>query len=331
MPMTTLVAINTMDSLVMGCDSLATVTKTMIDPFDLISYFDSNNAFKIRVGVDGKPLLDSFDKIWGKSQSVPYYHMTHVDKLFSLSPLSMGVMCAGIAAIGDRTVKNIIAEFKSKDEYVKKHKFNHTLNSVGCRLLEFMWGYYEKVYPNDNNRPELEIMLGGYDKQKRTPGIVRINVHKNEIRDVDYDYGVFLGAQAKEIQRLVFGTDAFNKLRLMQRSNEILNKYYNLIIKDLPSGTKVKQPDDYTDELRLFNKDWDLNGIDANWSAFSEQNAIDCVDFLVNIMIRSQQFSTSMPTVGGDVHVAVIKKELGFKFVSKIELKHGDNSIPAEE
>lgn len=41
--MTTLVALNTRDALVMGCDSLGTVTKRLVNPFDLMNYFDPDN------------------------------------------------------------------------------------------------------------------------------------------------------------------------------------------------------------------------------------------------------------------------------------------------
>ena len=69
--MTTLVALNTRDALVMGCDSLGTVTRRLIDSFDLIDYFNDDAELGIKVGSDGKPLLDKFSKIYRKAQLIP--------------------------------------------------------------------------------------------------------------------------------------------------------------------------------------------------------------------------------------------------------------------
>jgi len=330
--MTTLVALSTRDALVMGCDSLGTVTRRLVDPFDLSDYFDDN--LKVKTRPDGRSLLDDFSKIYDKAEYIPYDHMTHVDKLFSLyPPLEMGLMFAGQVAIGNRTIKNLIGEFKATDKVFKGRATNYTLKSVAMRLLKFMWGYYYKEFPDERRRPELELMLGGYDKQKRIPGMIRIYVHKNEISDADYDFAIFFGGQTEGIQRLVFGTDRINKARLIGRSRSLLKRYHTLLSQELKKqGVKVrlKSPDKFGEELDLFHN-WNLKGLDANVGAFSEQNAIECVDFLVDIMIRSHQFSSQMPSVGEPVQVAVIKKDVGFIFVSKREWRLGDHAVPARE
>lgn len=331
--MTTLVALNTRDALVMGCDSLETMTRRLVDPFDLKEYFDIQKDFRLKVDSEGKPLLDEFSRIYNKSQIVPYNQIPHVDKLFSLSPLPMGVMFAGIVSIGDRTIKNLIGEFKSADPIFKSTHIDYTLSSAGNRLLEFIWKYYSEEYPDEEDRPELEFMLGGYDKGKRTPAVVRIYCDKNRIENTYYDFGVFLGGQMEEIQRLVFGSDAVNIINLTKRTDYLLRRYRELLTQQLRESKieiRLKNPQDFASELQLFHG-WRLEGLDADWAAFSEQNAIECVDFLVNIMIRSQQFSTRMPTVGGGVQVAVIKKESGFTFISRREWRHGDHTVPAQE
>ena len=83
-------------------------------------------------------------------------------------------------------------------------------------------------------------------------------------------------------------------------------------------------------ELDMFSGGWDLEGFNANWGDFSEQNAIECVNFFVNIMIKSQQFSYGMPTVGGEVHIALITKKDGFRFISKEEYHHEGHFVPKE-
>lgn len=92
---------------------------------------------------------------------------------------------------------------------------------------------------------------------------------------------------------------------------------------------EIPHPDSWGDELNLF-KNWSLQGLDAHIADFSEQNAIDCVDFFIEIMIRAQAVSSQLPTVGGDINIAVIRKD-GFRFVSRQEWRHGDHRIKVPE
>lgn len=334
--MTTLVALNTMDALVMGCDTLGTVTQTFVDPFRLVEYFDPDEGFTLRLGPDGKPLLDNFSKVFRRSQQIPYNHMTHVDKLFSRKPLPMGIMFAGLVYMGERTIKSPIDEFKASlpeaKGRAKAELGDYTLENVGQQLLDLFWLHHSKEFPDERVRPELELMLGGYDKGRPTPGVVTLDVQKNELKDVARNFGLHFGAQTQEIERLAYGIDLSNWLRLKQRVHLLLNRYHELLTKELPKGrtrVQLKLAEDFGDELDIFNN-WGLDGLYANWGAFSEQNAIDCVDFLVNIMIRSQQFSDQMPTVGGDVQIGIINRDRGFSFISKREWRYGSHSVPVE-
>ena len=336
--MTTLATLATKDALVMGCDSLGSVPKWMVDPLKLIDdFFDPNDNFKLKTDQSGKPLLQRWHDIYNKSESIPYYHMTHLSKLFSLEPLEMGVMTTGIASIGNRTIKSIIREFKTKESAFKRgnRAANYTVNSIGQKLLDFIMVYYRPEFSNLAYKPILELMIGGYDKRKHVPNIYRIFVQDNKIEpifDEANPFGIAFGGQMNEIQRIVFGTDWENRFRLTERSNELLNKYRN-IINDYLIGKGITEilPDNKTfPELYLF-KDWDLTGFDANWGDFSNQNAIECVSWFVGIMIKSHEFRSHLPTVGGEVHIGLITKDKGFTFISNEEYVHEGHSMPRED
>ena len=47
-------------------------------------------------------------------------------------------------------------------------------------------------------------------------------------------------------------------------------------------------------------------------------------------MIKSQQFSSMLPVVGGDVHISLITKEDGFRFISREEYEHEGYRTPRE-
>ena len=324
--MTSLVALATKDALVLGCDSLGTSTKFLLDPFDLIKFFDKN--LKLKKGKDGKPVLKNFSDIWSKRQSIPYSHMTHITKLFTLFPLPMGIMYTGIASIANRTIKSLIEEFKNKESIFRKKPKpkNYTVKRLAEKILDFIFQHFESEYPEEKKRPDLEFILGGYDKRNPIPKIVRIKLSENKVKDTIENFGMVFGGEMKEIQRIVHGTDWSNKLKIKDRHIELLRKYrdkMNSYLKQQKVSVEIPELSmEEIKELDMFSDNWDLDIFDANFGDFSEQNAIECVDFFVNIMIRSQQFSEGMPIVGGEVHIALITKTQGFQFISREEYYH---------
>ena len=331
--MTTLVALASKDALVMGTDSLGTVTRQLLDPLDLLECFDPNDNFKLKVDDQGKPLLDNFSILMEQAQAVPYNQLSNVSKLFDLSPLPMGVMFTGTTSIGNRTIGKLVSEFKEKEPAFNAdaEPSNYAVRVVGDRLLQALSQLYASTYPLPYDRPELELIIGGYDKLNYLPSLYRIDVREDTIVEIfssDSPFGVAFGGQKDWIQRIVFGTDENNQVSLAERVHDLLVDYHHKIsaaVADAEIAFEVPHPDSWGDELNLFNS-WGLHGLDANIADFSEQNAIDCVDFFIEIMIRAQAVSSQLPTVGGDINVAVIRKD-GFRFVSRQEWRHRDHSI----
>lgn len=334
--MTTLVALSTKDALVMGCDSLASSTAPFVDPFDLINFFDAENQWALKVDDDGRPLLQSFVQVYDQVQHIPFDHMTHVSKLFALYPLEMGVLTAGAVSIGDRTVKSLINEFKTKDKAfsLKRRPTNYTVKSIAERLLSFIGGFYQHEYSQAPEKPGLELIIGGYDKQRQIPCIYRIKLPDDKVEDTIDTFGIVFGGQMREIQRIVFGSDSDNKTKLLYRTVEILDRYHEILTGHLAArgvDVELPLPVEYAERLSIWSDEWDLDEFDAEWGDFSEQNAIACVDFFIDVMIKSQQFSARLPTVGGEAHIGLITKTEGFRFVSKEELRHGEHSISISE
>lgn len=331
--MTTLVALASKDALVMGTDSLGTVTRRLVDPLDLLDYFDANDGFKLRVDDQGEPLLNSFSTLVEQAQAVPYNQLSNVSKLFSLSPLPMGVMFAGTTSIGNRTIGKLISDFRETDTVfdTESEPSNYAVRTVGNRLLQSLRQSYDSTFPQQHARPELELIIGGYDKLSHLPSLYRIDVRENTLVEIfsgDSPFGVAFGGQKDWIQRIVFGTDDNNQVRLAQRAHDLLVDYHEKVTDAVANAGftfDVPHPSSWGDEFNLF-KDWNLQGLDANIADFSEQNAIDCVDFFIEIMIRAQAVSSQLPTVGGDINIAVVRKD-GFRFVSRQEWRHRDHSI----
>jgi len=301
--MTTLVVLATKDTIVLGCDSLGTFPKYFVDPLDLLPFFNKNGT--LRTDDDGKPIIKKFGDIGQFAKEIPFDHMTHVDKLFSLDPLPMGVMATGISSIGKNTIKGIINEFSG--ELPDK---NIPVSDVAKKLLKFVEPKYEEKFKDAFRKPYLEFMLCGYDTQggNSEPHIIRIIFPDSEVAEVFADknkFGVAFGGQMKEIQRIVHGTDLGNKVKIINRHQDLMEIYRQKLQEELKKqkcdielpGKDVKKPEAWG--WKMFSGGWQLNGFDANWGDFSDQNAIECVNFFVKIMINSQQFSDTMPTVGG--------------------------------
>ena len=210
--MTTLVALASKDALVMGTDSLGTVTKRLLDPLDLLECFDPKDDFKLKVDDQGKPLLNSFSTLLEQAQAVPYNQLSNVSKLFDLSPLPMGVMFTGTTSIGNRTIGKLISKFKEAHPVfdVDAEPSNYAVRSVGTWLLQSLRQSYASTYPQPHERPELELIIGGYDNLSDLPSLYRIDVREDTIVEIfssDSPFGVAFGGQKDWIQRIVFGTD----------------------------------------------------------------------------------------------------------------------------
>jgi len=333
---TSLVALATKDGIVLGCDSLGTSLKELIDPFELIEFFDRNKkGWPLRKDKDGNPLFKNYWSLLDKARPVPYTHMTHMNKIFDLTALEMGIMTAGIASLGDSTIGSLIEELKRRNPALKKRRsIENTVKRVAEAIRDSIGERYDKEHPNTGSQPPLEFLLAGYDSNNSQPKIVRITFPRKTIA-LEFEkppFGIAFAGQMKEIQRLVFGTDSENMQKIRDRHIELLRKYRQRVNewlkKKAPSPIEIPEiGKKEIDKLDMFGEQWKLNRFGANWGDFSEQNAIECVDFFVNIMIKSQQFGEGMPTVGPPMHIALITKEKGFRFVSREEYEHAGHFL----
>lgn len=331
--MTTLVALASKHCLVMGTDSLGTTTRGLINPYELSEFFDPGDSLKLRLGDDNKPVLTDLFQLIAKTKNIPHDQLLHVNKLFRVGTLPLGVAFAGITSIGPDTIRGLIAEFADGDRAIKT-KENYAVQTVARRLLAFLWAAYQAEYAEEYQREDLELLVGGYDRNKRWPVIVRIDVKANKLERTfgPGEFGIAFGGQKDWIQRIVFGTDTRNLVKLRLRTEDLLNLYREKVVEMLQSdgyNGEVPSPDAFGEELQLFHE-WGIEGLGANWAEFSEQNAIDCVDFFLDIMIRAQDVSPQLPTVGGNIHIVVIRKD-GYYPVTKEVWRHGEHEVPIPE
>lgn len=319
-----------------GADSLGTETRLFISPLQLLQYFDRDKDFTLKTNADGSPELKNFSQVFSESERIPYNQLLHVNKLFRLGRLPMAAMITGTISIGEHTVRGLVADFVGSDPAAKaeRPRNNYTVHSVGNRLLKFLRSYYTQAYPEKYLEADLELLVAGYDRNQSWPAVARIDVREDklEMQFSAGEFGIVFGGQMDWIQRIVFGTDSRNRVNLERRSRELQKLYREKLAEYLTANGytgDLPEPESFGVELTLFH-DWDLDGILANWPDFSEQNAIDCVSFFLRVMIQAQDVSAQLPTVGGNVHIAVIRKD-GFYPVTKEVWTHEGHEVIVPE
>ncbi len=336
--MTTLVAVVTQDSIVMGSDTLGTESRQLLSPGVLMKYFDPHAEGGLALDEDGKSLLHDFRQMFDETRDTPYNQVADVEKLIDLRPLPMGVMYAGVTSVGSRTVRDLIRDFKRRDPAFSdtniQKNYKYTVNRVGSRLLAHLKLAYDKVYDQGFFRPALKLMLAGFDRDSPEPRLFRLYVHADHMLEAGPGPNMYFAGQFDWIQRVVHGTDTDNVTRLEQRHESLLRAYASQVRQAIDDqGVENEIPDTpiASDSGRLFGDDWHLNGLDAPWSSFTTQTAIDAVDFFIEMMIRVQSFSSRLPTVGGPIQVGVITGSSGFTWVSLREWRHGDSAVEIPE
>ncbi len=333
--MTTTVAFATRDCLVVGCDSLATTLKPVIDiTYFRRRYFDEN--LELRVDADGKPILHDFHNVTNEvGVQIPTNSESNVTKLFSLEPANCALLFAGAASVGAESLSNIIDSFLSDTLISKYLKGAYTISGIVKRLAEFIGKPYHEFYQRTGFLPYMEILVAGYSKRKSKPEIHKILFNDDDGRITTEQQNepgnelLITGGQDAEIQRLLNGIDDNSTNSFVMYMRYMLATYGEYIEKHISklTGKDIEIPlfQDIK-EMPKIDTEW-VSSIGLNLPNFSEQGAINFVDFLIDTMIKSQEFSSDLPTVGGDIHIGLLTKRGGFKWISNEQYTHRGNQV----
>ncbi len=335
--MTTLISLAARDFIVVGCDSLATTMADLVYPGDLASeFFDASGNLK--TDADGKPILNAAHQLWDKAQRMPVDNLPSVTKLYDLEPYRACLLFSGAARIGETTIGNLVATFKSKlPSLVKKSgkkqdvRTPYTMEWLAKKLEAFILEIYQAEFPAEQRRPTMDLILSGYSEAYREPELWRIkftfdrqkfvfetSAH-NQIKR--QEYSVIFGGQYDVVQRIVNGIDDQSYFSLRERMVKILEEHFV----DLEQELKLSHPDVSLTKPNFWGKKYnpfedDQGGVTRVFpdvGSLSEQAGIDLVYFLVSAMIQAQSFAQAIPTVGGKIHVAMLTKDTPFRWISE--------------
>ena len=340
--MTTLISLAARDFIAVGCDSLASVSIPLITPGEIAgAFFDSKGALKL--APDGTPILNDVNQIWEKSSSLPINQLPSVTKLYDLKPLHACILFAGTSLIGETTTRNLVETFKDDGRFLALTKADDwTIEQLASEFKDFGSEVYTREIPDEVLRPMMETIISGYSGSCRQPEVWRLSFYydwnkkmftcdaKSEVGRSEYN--VIFGGQYDVIQRIVKGVDFPSYQSLRFRTVEVLEECMREVENSLKASGwtgAVPKPNFSDPKYDLFSKNWaGVTQLFSDIGNLSEQAGIDFVVFLISVMMKAQEFSTSIPTVGGGIHIALLTKNDGFRWISREGFTFEGQHIP---
>ena len=330
--MTINVAVKCPDGIVLGSDSLTTIT----------------------------------DKYGSIVTAIPY-----TSKLFSLGDskkpgkdFAAAVMTNGFSSIGGTRVEDIIEEYQ--EIYAKRHSAEeYCMDDMSERLINHVQRYINGSLKQEK-QTSLEIIIAGFSKgkvqtitnrKKKNKPIREINnSFKNRYGEIysyiwednhnfrkrilpngDQEFFTLYGGQPMAIDRFRFGIDDWVLFRMLKRKDwlyeQIRTYIYNKLkmTKDIPEILEVDPPKNISQYniFKLFSdgragktagetirniKDRMKDKLQTMEGQFSLQTAINYCSFLLSCAYSLSAFTFVTPVVGSEMRVGSITRNEGFKF-----------------
>ncbi len=345
--MTINIAVVTSEALVLGCDSIASSTEYLVNPFTCESE-DSDEGY-LRVKVTPADIVQQVTNTWDG-----------VTKMFPLHAGSLPVagVTAGLAKLNNRTMSSYANEFftlhggQSPIEltptfsatigtYLSPQTVEGaltTVEEVAHKFLSFMRAHYETHYTDSKIPEEYRdgpvFLVGGYSRNQHLPSLYRVNVQANRAT-LDYDTGAFgisWEGQSDAVERLLRGYDTHLRARIeneirtsLDRAREVYGEATARILQEVLDKLGQKPPDGFSMELPPAPKvtlPWNRFATPISYGDLPLQDAVNLAAYLVGLQSGKARFAHGVPTVGGRTHVGVITKANGFRMLDEPELRH---------
>lgn len=330
--MTINVALVTSEALILGCDSIASATTPMIQPF----------SGPLAKDASGKELQDADGNFVVPLTNVQqvvtdvFVGVTKMFQIYDRNGTCVAATTAGMAKLNDMSIASLARDFLEKEKDKTKAFVN--VHAVANSFLRF----FRKAYKKDQKGtglPEqywsqLEFLVGGYGKHDNFPSLFRIKVKDNTV-DKEFDdgeCGLAWSGQADAIERLIRGYDSSLRYLVESHIGELMDKHHKnmsdsmlKILKstldslgeEMPKGVNTKLP-----TMPTTNLGWEDFHAAIDYSNLPLQDAIDFVSFLAFMQAGRQKFSRGFATVGGRIHIGLSRKGEKFNMLNEPDLTH---------
>lgn len=322
--MTINVAVVTSEALVLGCDSIASVTGYFVDPFEKAEQLPNG---KLRLEIGPEDITQQVTNAWDG-----------VTKMFAIhgSKVPVGAVTAGLAKLRGRSTNSYATEFLT--DFGGSDSRLTTVSEVAEEFLKFIRGCYDEHYKDSPIPEEYRdgplFLVGGYSKKEHLPSLYRINVQKNTVTE-QYKagkFGIAWEGQADAVERLIRGYDSDVRSSIEQSVAQVVEEIRRSLATEvagilqrivdqggrrLPEGVVAELPQ--PPEIKL---PWDRFHSPISYGNLPVQDAVDFAAYLVSLQSGKAKFASGVATVGGRTHIGVITKSLGFRMLDEPELRH---------
>jgi hypothetical protein len=347
--MTINIAVVTSEALVLGCDSIASSTTYLVDPFECARDEGDDGSFKIRVNPDD--VVSYVTNTWDG-----------VTKMFPLHAGNCPVagVTAGLAKLNNRSMSSYASEFYMAHGGAQQASWTapafhlsglgstviplqpvipqlQTVEEVANEFLRFMRSSYETHYANsklpEEYRDGPEFLVGGFDSTEHLPCLYQINVQANSVLGIYTagSFGISWNGQADAVERLLRGYDSQLRARIeteirgalaashtesSQAIAAIVQSVLDKLHQGFPEGVSLELP-----APPKLNLPWDRFETLISYGNLPVQDAVHLASFLVGLQSGKARFAHGVPTVGGRTHVGVITKTDGLRMLDEPALK----------
>lgn len=330
--MTINVGLVTSDALILGCDSISSITQGYVD----LAFVDWKTDEK------GETIKDSSGNfVIGVNQGCVRHLVTDVysgvTKMLKIchSPVVVAVT-AGLAKLSNRTIKAVADDFCRK--YGKEKNGRESVKAVAEEFIEFVYERYNQAIPPGDGpfdlRPDLSFLIGGYGKNDDFPSLYYASAKDRSVAPhfENGAGGIAWNGQSDGVERLIRGYDSVVKQQLedhyleqmvkqrkdlIQVTSRIVNDILEKLGVEMPNGVDLNIPATERQEPL-----WNAWAASIDYDNMPIQDAIDFVSFLVNLQSGKQKFARGIATVGGRTHVGIVTKSEGFRVINPPKLIH---------
>jgi hypothetical protein len=322
--MTINVALLTNEALILGCDSVASVSTPLLDPFRLEWHQIEPDKSRVRVEFGFEDLQQVVTESWGG-----------VTKMFLLceSP-PVAAITSGLAKLNDRTMSDLAQEFRERAAAQPRAN----VKAVAGDFLRYMRRQYQRHYAAskipESVRDGPEFLVGGFGRADRHPCLYRIRVKEKELLEQfpPGESGAAWAGQSDAVERLLRGYDSVLRWRVetaVKKEMEKLHKRMTEAMAENLQRVAASLGGTLPDDLELplpkqqqVSLPWEGTSLSVDFPNLPLQRAVELTAFLVNLQSGKAKYAQGVPTVGGRTHVGVLTKAEGFRMLNEPQLVH---------
>lgn len=332
--MTINIALATYDGIILGCDSLSSITERALFPLRPDCEWARDEDGNLLLDRNGNPMIPATPQNLTLSATTVFGGVSKMFCLYTDPDTTVAALTAGMATLSDITIAEQAKRFKRRNE-VNEKKYVSSLDVANdfTAFAHEMWLKQFEDTPEDRRAflPNLYFVIAGFGADDEYGKVFKSEAKDGTVHEQfpDGDHmGLCWEGTADYVERLIHGIDTQIRVTATRVMAEAIAKQREITVADLSKalvGAGVNLPEDLKLEVTEHAPStlpWDNARADIGYGNLSTQYAVDLVEMLVNTQSGMQRFAHGIPTVGGRTHIGVLKRGEGFRLLNGPELVH---------